>query len=127
MQLINEMLHEHLYKGVLVYLNDILVYTETMDEHIQLVLQVVKILLVAHLYIKLSKCEFHRTCFGYPIPSGGLDMDLVKVKTVLEWQVPRTHKQLQSFLGFANIHRQIIPSFARVALPITNLLKPNPP
>lgn len=61
-------------------------------------------------------------------------MDPNKVKAVLEWQAPRTWKQLQSFLGFANFYRQFIPSFAQIALPLTDLLctkhiklgKPNP-
>lgn len=59
MQVINGVLHDHLYQGVLVYLDDILIYTKTMEEHTQLVRQVLEKLLVAKLYIKLSKCEFH--------------------------------------------------------------------
>lgn len=57
MQLIDEVLHEHLYKEVLVYLDDILIYTETMDEYVKLVEKLLK----AQLYPKLSKCEFHKT------------------------------------------------------------------
>lgn len=49
-------------------------------------------------------------------------MDPAKVKMVLEWQAPRTRRQLQSFLGFANFYRQFIPSFTQVALPLTDLL-----
>lgn len=59
MKLINEVLHEHLYRGVLVYLDDILVYSKMMEEHIVLVRQVLSKLLAARLFIKLSKCEFH--------------------------------------------------------------------
>lgn len=59
MQLINDVLHEQLYQGVLVYLNDILIYTTTMVEYIQLVRQVLQKLLVVNLYVKLPKCEFH--------------------------------------------------------------------
>lgn len=126
MQLINEVLHEHLYRGVLVYLDDILIYTATMEEHVRLVRQVLKKLLEAKLYVKLSKCDFHQTTLdylGYRISSSGVEMDPNKVKAVLEWQAPKTRKQVQSFLGFANFYRQFIPSFARVALPITDLLK----
>ncbi|XP_058041925.1 uncharacterized protein LOC131199783 [Ahaetulla prasina] len=126
MQLINEILHQHLFKGVLVYLDDILIYTETMEEHIKLVRAVLKKLLSAELYCKLSKCDFHQTkidYLGYRISADGLEMDPGKVKAVLEWAPPRTRKQLQSFLGFANFYRQFIPSFAQIALPITNLLK----
>lgn len=65
MQRINEALHEHLYQGVLVYLDDILIYTKTMEEHINLVHQALMKLLTAKLYVKISKCEFHRTELDY--------------------------------------------------------------
>lgn len=65
MQLINEALQEELYKGVLVYLDDILIYTETMTEHVKLVLTVLKKLCTAQLYAKHSKCEFHKDKIDY--------------------------------------------------------------
>ncbi|KAK9408147.1 hypothetical protein NXF25_006921 [Crotalus adamanteus] len=126
MQTINAVLHEHLYRGVLVYLDDILIYSKTMAEHIRLVREVLHKLLQAQLFVKLSKCEFHKTCIeylGYKISASGIEMDPEKVKAVLGWQVPRTRCQLQSFLGFANFYRQFVPDFARVALPLTELLK----
>lgn len=126
MQLINNVLHEFLYRGVLVYLDDILIYTRTMEEHVRLVRQVLTKLLDARLYVKLSKCEFHRTeidYLGFRISGKGISMDPAKVAAVVDWQAPKTRKQLQSFLGFANFYRQFIPSFAQVALPITDLLR----
>lgn len=60
MQLINEV-HEHLNKGVLVYLENILIFTEILEEHVKLVHQVLKKLLAAKLYVKLSKCEFYKS------------------------------------------------------------------
>lgn len=59
MQLINELLHDYLYNVVLVYLNDILIYTETIEEYVKLLRVVPKRLQVVELYAKLSKCEFH--------------------------------------------------------------------
>ncbi|XP_039213407.1 uncharacterized protein LOC120314410 [Crotalus tigris] len=126
MQLINQVLHEHLYRGILVYLDDILIYTTTMEEHVALVRKGLEKLLEAKLYVKLSKCEFHRTrldYLGYRISVAGVEMDPLKVKAVLDWQAPTTRRQLQSFLGFANFYRQFIPSFAGVAHPLTELLK----
>lgn len=64
-QLINEVLHEHLYKGVLVYLDDILIYTETKTVHVKLVRVVLNKLHAAKLYVKLSKCEFHKEKIDY--------------------------------------------------------------
>ncbi|XP_039215403.1 uncharacterized protein LOC120315311 [Crotalus tigris] len=126
MQLINQVLHEHLYRGVLVYLDDILIYTTTKDEHINLVRQVLQKLLDAQLYVKLSKCEFHQErldYLGYRISRHGVEMDPSKVQAVLDWQAPKTRRQLQSFLGFANFYRQFIPSFATVVQPLTELLR----
>ncbi|KAK9410979.1 hypothetical protein NXF25_002154 [Crotalus adamanteus] len=126
MQTINAVLHEHLYRGVLVYLDDILIYSKTMEEHIRVVREVLHKLLQAQLFLKLSKCEFHKTrieYLGYRISASGIEMDPAKVKAVLEWQAPRTRRQLQSFLGFANFYRQFVPDFAQVALPLTELLK----
>lgn len=125
-QLINEVLHEHLYKGVLIYLDDILIYTRTMEEHVKLVQQVLRKLLDADLYVKLSKCELHKSSLdylGFRISPKGVEMDPTKVREVLDWQTPKTCKQLQSFLGFTNFYCQFIPSFAQVVLLFTNLLK----
>lgn len=82
------------------YLDDILFYTETMDKHMK---QVLKRLLDAKLYAKLSKCKFHKSSLdylGYHVLCEGLEMEPGKVKSILEWQAPCTCKQLQSFLGF---------------------------
>ncbi|XP_070800868.1 uncharacterized protein [Pituophis catenifer annectens] len=101
-----------------------------MEEHVTLVRQVLERLLKARLYVKVSKCEFHRTeleYLGYRISKDGLEMDPKKVTTVLGWQAPGTRQQLQSFLGFANFYRQFIPTFAHIALPLTNLLRTKGP
>lgn len=98
--------------------------TESMDKHMKLVKTVLEKLLAAQLYVKLSKCEFHKTkldYLGYHISHEGVKMDPEKVETVLEWEAPCTRKQMQSFLGFTNFYRHFIPAFAQIALPITNL------
>lgn len=108
------------------YLDDILIYSETMEEHVKLLWQVLRKILDTKLYVRLSKCKFHKTsldCLGYRVSCEGMEMDLGKVKSVLEWQAPQTHKQLQSFLGFANFYCQFIPSFAKISLSIMELLK----
>lgn len=82
MQFINEVLHNYLYRGVLVYLDDILIYTKDMKEHTHLVHQVLQRLLDAKLFIKVSKCKFHKTeidYLGYWILAKGAEMDPQKV------------------------------------------------
>ncbi|XP_015271184.1 PREDICTED: RNA-directed DNA polymerase homolog, partial [Gekko japonicus] len=124
MNLINEVLHEFLFKGVVLYLDDVLLYSQDLPSHIKLVRKVLKRLYEHHLFAKLSKCEFHKTCIdflGYRISGGTVEMDPAKIQAVLDWEPPRTRKQLQMFLGFANFYRNFIQNFAQIALPLTDL------
>ncbi len=77
------------------------------------------------LYAKMEKCEFHQTqvsFLGYIISSEGVAMDDKKVQSVLNWPQPKTVKELQRFLGFANFYRHFIRNFSTVAAPLTSLL-----
>lgn len=106
--------------------DDILIYTQTLDEHVHLVRQVLGKLLAVDLCIKLSKCEFHKTqldYLGFRTSLEGMKKDPSKGKAVLGWQAPKTHKQLQSLLGFPNFYCQFIPSFTCVALLLRDLLR----
>uniref|UniRef100_A0A803SSG0 ribonuclease H n=1 Tax=Anolis carolinensis TaxID=28377 RepID=A0A803SSG0_ANOCA len=126
MQLINEILHPLLYRGVFIFLDDILIVTEDKEKHVKLVREVLQRLREAKLYAKLSKCEFNKTqidFLGYRISPEGLAMDPAKVSDVKEWGVPQTRRQLQSFLGFANFYRSFIKGFAQITAPLTELLK----
>lgn len=96
MQLVNEILQEHLYKGIFVHLDNILIYTKILEERVTLVRHVLSKLLGAKLCIKLSKCEFHKTQLDYlefRISANRIEMDPTKVKAVLNWQAPNTCKQ----------------------------------
>uniref|UniRef100_A0A803TQ72 Gypsy retrotransposon integrase-like protein 1 n=1 Tax=Anolis carolinensis TaxID=28377 RepID=A0A803TQ72_ANOCA len=124
--LINEVLREHLGKGVLCYSDDVLIISNDLESHVPLVRQVLKKLLANQLYVKLPKCAFHQDkldYLGYRISSQGIEMDPSKVQALLGWESPGTRRHLQSFLGFANFYRQFIPNFAQVALPLTDMLK----
>lgn len=97
-----------------------------MAECVKLVRAVLKKPKAAKVYTKLSKCELHQNkieYLSYCIWHNETEMDPQKVHTMLDWGPSQTGKQLQSFLGFANFYHQFIPSFAQVALLITNLLK----
>lgn len=110
-----ELINEHLYKGFLVYLDNILIYTETKVEYIKLVHVILNELHTTMFYTKLSKSEFHKEkidYLGYRISHKGVEVDPEKVQVVVEGALPHTHKQLQSFGGFANFYRQFIPTFA---------------
>lgn len=123
---INEVLREFIGKFVIVYIDVILVYSSDVNNHVIHVRQILSRLLENQLYVKLEKCEFHQTeiqFLGYIVSSRGVQMDEGKIKAVTEWPKPKTTKDLQHFLEFANFYRRFIRSFSVVAAALTSLLK----
>ncbi|KAK3527496.1 hypothetical protein QTP86_023020 [Hemibagrus guttatus] len=127
--LINGVFRDLLGRGVIAYIDDILVYSTSMEDHMRQVWEVLARLQRFHLFVKLEKCEFHQTMvtfLGYVISPRGVEMDTNKVQAVSEWPAPATIKELQRFLGFANFYRRFIRSYSSVAAPLTSLLRGNP-
>ncbi|KAK3569123.1 hypothetical protein QTP86_024496 [Hemibagrus guttatus] len=127
--LINGVFRDLLGRGVIAYIDDILVYSTSMEEHVCQVREVLARLQRFHLFVKLEKCEFHRTTvtfLGYVISPRGAEMDTNKVRAVSEWPAPDTIKELQRFLGFTNFYRRFIRSYSSVAAPLTSLLRGKP-
>src|SRR5215471_4800150 len=124
---INETLRDYLDEFCIAYLDDVLIYSSgTLEEHIEQVRKVLIRLKDSELYVKLEKCEFHveETKFlGYIISPKGIAMDPERIKTIVEWPVPKSQYDLQVFLGFANFYRRFILSYSRIILPLTVLLK----
>ena len=113
-----------LNRSVFVYLDDILIFSRTVEEHRIHVRQVLQRLLKNRLYVKAEKCEFHVpsiSFLGYIISHGQIEMDPAKVSAVAEWPSPPTRKRLQQFLGFANFYRRFIRGYSQVAAPLTAL------
>ncbi|KAK3544440.1 hypothetical protein QTP86_012423 [Hemibagrus guttatus] len=109
--LINKVFQDILGKWVIVYIDEILVYSTSLEEHVRHVRAILSRLQQNHLYVKTEKCEFHRTTItflGYVISWQGVEMDLTKVHAVTEWPNPTTVKELQRFLGFANFYQRFI-------------------
>lgn len=126
---INEIFRDLLDQYVVAYIDDILIYSKSEEDHIGHVRTVLERLLTNHLYVKAEKCEFHvkQTSFlGYHISHRGVKMDESKVKAVTEWHTPSTIKELQRFLGFANFYRRFIRNYSMIASPLTSLLKGKP-
>ncbi|XP_048012700.1 uncharacterized mitochondrial protein AtMg00860-like [Megalobrama amblycephala] len=122
---IHEVLREFLHKFVLVYTDDILIYSRSMAEHRHHVAEVLKCLREFQLFLKAEKCSFHQPSvqfLGYNISSSGIQMDEVKVEAIKNWPTPSTIKELQRFLGFANFYRRFIQNYSSIANPLTNLL-----
>ncbi|XP_016370811.1 uncharacterized protein LOC107710542 [Sinocyclocheilus rhinocerous] len=126
---INKIFRDLLNQYVIAYIDHILIYSKSEDEHINHVKTVLFRLLANQLYIKAEKCEFHvrQTSFlGYHISHQGVRMDESKVKAVTEWPQPSTIKELQRFLGFANFYRRFIRNYSMIASPLTSLLNGKP-
>ena len=92
---------------VVVYLNDILIFTETIEQHCEVTRWVLKLLEENKMFLKPDKCEFENTKVKYlrvVISHNSVEIDLVKVAGVVEWPVPTSKKEVQSFLGFTNFY-----------------------
>ncbi|XP_051543662.1 uncharacterized protein LOC127434749 [Myxocyprinus asiaticus] len=125
----NEIFRDMLHHFVLVYIDDILIYSTSLSEHIHYVRLVLQCLQEHNLYLKAEKCLFHQSSIqflGYIISSSGVQMDTSKVQAVTTWPQPTTVKELQRFLGFANFYRRFIRNFNTVVAPLTSLLRGKP-
>ncbi len=118
-----------LNRWVIVYIDDVLIYSDSYEDHVQHVRVVLQRLIANQLYAKTEKCEFHQSTvsfLGYVISSGGVAMDERKVRAVVNWPRPLSVKELQRFLGFANFYRRFIRNFSTVAAPLTSMSKKGP-
>jgi len=126
----NEILADLLDVCVVVYLDDILIYSENLEEHRQHVKEVLKRLRKHKLYMFSPKCLFHQDkieFLGYIISTTGLQMDESKVQTIRDWSAPRRVKDVQSFLGFANFYRRFIKGYLELSAPLTFLTRKTTP
>ncbi|KAJ1590637.1 hypothetical protein NDA11_001400 [Ustilago hordei] len=124
---INDIFRDIIGIYVVVYLDDFLIFSDTEEAHVKHVTEVLTRLRSNRLFAKLSKCEFHTKTvefLGYIIKPTGIEMDPEKVRTVKEWPMPESIHDIQRFLGFANFYRRFIAHFARIAKPLTALVKP---
>src|SRR6266700_905178 len=113
---------------VVVYLDDILIFTETINEHRKVTRRVLELLEKHKLYLQLDKCKFEKTTVEYLrviISHNSVAMDLVKVAGVAEWPAPTNKKEVQSFLGFTNFYCQFIKDFSKHTCLLFNLTQNN--
>lgn len=110
--------------SVVVYLDDILIFSTNLEDHQAVVREVLKRLHKHGLYAKAGKCEFHKYLvefLGMTVSASGLKMCQDKVQVIKDWPTPTTIKELQTFLGFTNFYRRFIVDYSHVAVPLTNL------
>jgi hypothetical protein len=122
----NDIFRDLLDDFMIIYLDDILIFSDDPAKHTIHVERVLGRLRQYKLFIKAEKCEFDRDrCefLGFVVSPTGVQMDPGKVSTVLDWPEPTSVKQLQAFLGFTNFYRRFIPEYSRTCSPLTRLLK----
>jgi hypothetical protein len=126
MYLKNSVFMPELDKFVVVFIDDILVYSKSEDEHTKHLHTILPRLWDHRLYTKFSKCDFwirEIKFLGHTISQDGIRIDPEKVQEVMDWNPPTTVRQIWSFLGLAGYYRRFIPVLSRIAKPMTELLK----
>jgi hypothetical protein len=113
-------------KFVIVYLDDILIYSQTKEDHEQHVKTVLQALRENKLYAKESKCEFFKkeiSFLGHVFTRDGIKMDPEKIKAITDWPIPTNISEIRSFLGLAGYYRKFIKDFSKICIPLTDLTK----
>jgi hypothetical protein len=121
MRVMNDVLRPFLDECVIVYLNDILIFIKSREEHVKHVKQVLDVLRKEKLFLKMSKCEFGKTSLIYLwhiVGGGELKIDPSKVKVILEWPKPNNVTEVRIFLGAAQYWRKFIANFSSIATPL---------
>ena len=129
--MMNEIFIDLIDRGVvIVYIDDILIFTETLEEHRKVTEEVLALLQKYNLYLNAKKCEFEKLkveYLGLIISQGKIEMDPVKIDGVATWPEPACVKDVQSFVGFVNFYRRFIEAFAETARPLHQLTKKDTP
>jgi hypothetical protein len=116
--MMNEIFQGLITEGVVsVYLDDILIFTNSLEEHQRITCLVLDCMRKHKLYLRPEKCEFEKVRIEYLsviISHNKVEMDLVKIAGVADWPMPSNKKEVQSFVGFVNFYRRFIPGFSHL-------------
>ncbi|XP_051130737.1 uncharacterized protein LOC127251190 [Andrographis paniculata] len=130
MRLMNHVLRAFIGKFVVVYFDDILVYSKSENEHVEHVRLVFQRLREEQLYANFKKCIFHTNevvFLGFVVSEDGLKVDETKVKAIKEWTPPMNVGEIRRFLGMCGFFQRFVPGFSLIAAPLTSLLKKGVP
>ncbi|CAM8963050.1 unnamed protein product [Rhodiola kirilowii] len=122
----NNLLRPLLRKCVLVFMDDIFVYSRSWEDHMNDLDTVLEMLMQHKYLVKASKCEIVKRrvqYLGHVITEHGMEVDPAKIEAVMSWGLPANLKQLRRFLGLTGYYRRFVPRYAQVAAPLTDLLR----
>ena len=126
MDLMNRVFKPYLDEFVVVFIDDILIYSKSTIEHENHLRLALQILRDKKLYAKLSKCEFWLfsiSFLGHVINEEGISIDLSKIEAIVNWPTPTNVSEVRSFLGLAGYYKKFVKDFSRIAVPLTQLTK----
>ena len=126
--MMNKVLADCIDKFALVYLDDILIYSDNWEDHKKHVRHVIELLKKEKLVANLKKCEFGKrelTFVGYRISAEGISPSPEKIKVIQEWPRMTNVQEVRQFIGFAQFYKRLIPNFATIAAPLTDLTRGN--
>ncbi|GKC20939.1 putative reverse transcriptase domain-containing protein [Tanacetum coccineum] len=124
MDLMNRVCKPYLDKFVIVFIDDILIYSKNKKEHKEHLKQILELLKKEELYAKFSKCEFwipKVQFLGHVIDSEGIHVDPAKIESIKDWTSPKSPTEIRQFLGLAGYYRRFIEGFSKIAKPMTKL------
>ena len=117
----NDDLRSFLDEFVIVYLDDIFIFSKSQEEHVKHVRKVLDIMRKEQLFLKMYKCEFWKTSllyFGHIVGGGELKIDPSKVSIIVNWPIPKSVTEVRSFLGATQYLRKFISNFSSIAAPL---------
>ena len=124
MNLVNRVCKPYLDKFVIVFIDDILIYSKSQEEHEQHLRLILELLRKEQLYAEFSKCDFwlrEVNFLGHVVNKDGIHVDPSKVDSIRSWPAPRTPTEIRQFLGLAGYYRRFIKDFSKIAQPLTLL------
>ncbi|XP_062119072.1 uncharacterized mitochondrial protein AtMg00860-like [Humulus lupulus] len=117
---------DYLDKFLVVFIDDILIYSKTKGEHQEHLRLTVNRLLEHQLYANFSNCEFwleQVTFLRHIVSWNGVEVDLEKIEAIRDWPQPKNALEVRSFLGFAGYYQKFVEGFSKIATPLTNLTR----
>lgn len=124
----NSIFKPFLWKFILVFFDDILIYSPSMETHLQHLTQTLNLLRQHHLFAKMTKCKFgclEVEYLSHVVFAQGVRADPGKIQAMVDWPHPKTIKALRSFLGLIGYYRKFIRGYGSIATPLTAMLKKN--